>query len=258
MLSFILPLALAAPLVAPGAPLPDASSPVFAQSSEQEQETYAKLLEAYEAAETTWREAVRNAEDARQRKELRAEHPAAEFAERFAAMVRRGDGRGLLWELGVVRYLGYTKSKERKARELEILSELMGEHTGAEWFAEVLPVIVKQRRNLGPEKFEAYLRQIGERSRHPEIQAQAIFTLAQVWGRDEETQAAAMELMKTVAERFPDTEFGRQATDELFRLQYLVVGAEAPDFEASTFDGAAFNLSDHRGKVVVLDFFGFW
>jgi cytochrome oxidase Cu insertion factor (SCO1/SenC/PrrC family) len=36
------------------------------------------------------------------------------------------------------------------------------------------------------------------------------------------------------------------------------VGNLAPDFEAKDVEGKAFRLSDYRGKVVLLDFWGFW
>ena len=36
------------------------------------------------------------------------------------------------------------------------------------------------------------------------------------------------------------------------------VGNLAPDFEAKDVEGKAFKLSDYRGKVVLLDFWGFW
>lgn len=266
MLTLILPLALAGAPLLPlepsaadsGVSTPESAPFERARVPLQEQETYGELLRAYEAAEEAWRQALRDAEDAKARKTLRERHPAPEFAERFADVVSAGDGRGLLWELGAVRYLGYTKSKERKAREQELLGALVEDHCGAQWFNQVLPEIAKRRRDLGPQKLEAYLKRVGERSRHPEIQAEALFSLAQIWGRDEATREQSFELLADVGERFAATEFGRQALDELFRLQNLIEGALAPDFEATTFDGTAFRLSDHRGKVVVLDFFGFW
>jgi peroxiredoxin len=33
---------------------------------------------------------------------------------------------------------------------------------------------------------------------------------------------------------------------------------QAPDFESVDQDGVAFKLSDYRGKVIVVDFWGFW
>lgn len=37
-----------------------------------------------------------------------------------------------------------------------------------------------------------------------------------------------------------------------------LVGKPAPDFEVETLDGPRFRLSDHRGKIVVLDFWASW
>lgn len=36
------------------------------------------------------------------------------------------------------------------------------------------------------------------------------------------------------------------------------VGEQAPEISGEDVDGKAFKLSDYRGKVVVLDFWGFW
>jgi cytochrome oxidase Cu insertion factor (SCO1/SenC/PrrC family) len=38
----------------------------------------------------------------------------------------------------------------------------------------------------------------------------------------------------------------------------LAVGQFAPDIEGEDLDGVPFKLSDYRGKVVVLDFWGTW
>ncbi|MBL8857005.1 MAG: redoxin domain-containing protein [Planctomycetes bacterium] len=44
----------------------------------------------------------------------------------------------------------------------------------------------------------------------------------------------------------------------LFELDHLQIGQIPPDFEAIDENGVKFKLSDYRGKVVVLDFWGFW
>ena len=38
----------------------------------------------------------------------------------------------------------------------------------------------------------------------------------------------------------------------------LAVGKVAPEIEGADVDGQKFKLSDYRGKVVVLDFWGHW
>lgn len=45
---------------------------------------------------------------------------------------------------------------------------------------------------------------------------------------------------------------------ELFELRNLRVGKPAPDIEGEDLDGKKFKLSDYKGKVVVLDFWGDW
>ncbi len=51
---------------------------------------------------------------------------------------------------------------------------------------------------------------------------------------------------------------GKAAECNLFELRHLQIGMVAPDIEGEDIDGVAFKLSDYRGKVVVLDFWGDW
>ena len=48
------------------------------------------------------------------------------------------------------------------------------------------------------------------------------------------------------------------AKSELFELKNLSVGCAAPETEGEDVDGKKFKLSDHRGKIVVLFFWGDW
>lgn len=51
---------------------------------------------------------------------------------------------------------------------------------------------------------------------------------------------------------------GEQAKQELYELRHLRVGKVAPEIEGEDLTGVKFRLSDYRGKVVVLDFWGNW
>lgn len=51
---------------------------------------------------------------------------------------------------------------------------------------------------------------------------------------------------------------GDVAKQELFELRNLRIGKVAPDIEGEDLDGVKFKLSDYRGKVVVIDFWGDW
>ena len=79
----------------------------------------------------------------------------------------------------------------------------------------------------------------------------------------EKFNAMLEEMLGEVAEKYGDVKFGRStlgklAGDELYVTKYLTVGKVAPDIEGVDLDGEEFKLSDYRGKVVLLDFWGDW
>lgn len=51
---------------------------------------------------------------------------------------------------------------------------------------------------------------------------------------------------------------GEQAEHTLFELTHLAIGKPAPEIAGKDIDGKDMKLSDYRGKVVVLDFWGDW
>jgi cytochrome c peroxidase len=55
-----------------------------------------------------------------------------------------------------------------------------------------------------------------------------------------------------------DGPMGELADKALFAMRHLSVGKEAPEIEAEDTDGVVFKLSDYRGKVVMLSFWGDW
>jgi hypothetical protein len=55
-----------------------------------------------------------------------------------------------------------------------------------------------------------------------------------------------------------DRPVGDAANADLFEMRQLSVGHAAPEIEGEDIDGERFKLSDYRGKVVVLDFWGHW
>ncbi len=70
-------------------------------------------------------------------------------------------------------------------------------------------------------------------------------------------------LFEEVTEKYghldgPRGKLADAAKTQLFELKHLSVGKVAPDIEGEDIDGKAFKLSDYRGKVVLLDFWGHW
>jgi hypothetical protein len=79
-------------------------------------------------------------------------------------------------------------------------------------------------------------------------------------GIDKEVEA----LLERVQAEFKDVEasyggtLGERAAGDLFEIRHLAVGKVAPEIEGEDVFGKALKLSDHRGKVVVIDFWGHW
>ena len=79
--------------------------------------------------------------------------------------------------------------------------------------------------------------------------------MAEIRRHDAERSTALFE--KTVRE-FPGTDAAGKATRMLFEAKHLQNGMQAPDFVGKDIDGKEIRLSQFRGQVVLLSFFGFW
>ncbi|MCA9002567.1 MAG: hypothetical protein KDB61_11630 [Planctomycetes bacterium] len=70
-------------------------------------------------------------------------------------------------------------------------------------------------------------------------------------------------LLETVRDQFGDVQrwnstLGQLARGALFEMDYPQIGMLAPDVGGPDLDGVNFKLSDYRGQVVFLDFWGDW
>ncbi|MFN0007960.1 MAG: peroxiredoxin family protein [Planctomycetota bacterium] len=79
-----------------------------------------------------------------------------------------------------------------------------------------------------------------------------------------ETETRALELYERVVRDYADVPSSRAGTvgdaarATLHEMRNLVVGKVAPDITGEDIQGAVFKLSDYRGQVVMLDFWGHW
>ncbi len=82
--------------------------------------------------------------------------------------------------------------------------------------------------------------------------------------KDFQPDPAAQEaLYQTIIDQYAEVPYrkrklGKMAEGALFEIRYLGIGKTVPEIEGEDLDGEAFQLSDYRGKVVVLDFWGDW
>ncbi len=75
---------------------------------------------------------------------------------------------------------------------------------------------------------------------------------------DADAKAEAGEAIQKLAKEHPDSIPALMANAKDFVAKRLQIGMEAPDIAGTDLDGNSFKLSDYRGKVVVVDFWGDW
>lgn len=121
-------------------------------------------------------------------------------------------------------------------------------------------------------KDESRAAALAKKSKSPQIKAAcAMVPLADLVARQSRESLTEKETKKlvdglkaiqkdfaTVIDPRRKKSWGDVCTDLLFQIEHLSIGALAPEIEAADTSGVSFKLSDYRGKVVLLDFWGNW
>lgn len=119
---------------------------------------------------------------------------------------------------------------------------------------------------------QEFLRTVIKRATNKSVVGMACFNLAMSLRRSEtltkEGEREVITLLERVEKDFanvlfvapegPPARLGGLARPPLFEFKYLSVGKIAPEIEGEDIDGVKFKLSDYRGKVVLLSFWGDW
>ena len=129
--------------------------------------------------------------------------------------------------------------------------------------AEIADAVVALRYSrVDGAEIDGALAEILETSPHDGVRAAALFVrglrvLADESAGETDREAAFADLTKVI-ELAPKADIAAEAEGNLFEAKHLQVGMEAPDIVGEDLDGVEFKLSDYRGKVVMLDFWGDW
>lgn len=188
------------------------------------------------------------------------------FAGRFMALAQKHPkDPAAVDALLLVLNIGSEPDQERA------LTVLMTDHIQGETLGQKAESLAQS----GAPGAEKLLRAILAKSPHKEAQAKAAFGLAQQFkeradepglkpDQAQKLSKEAEDLFETVVQKYAHImgsrkePLGATAKRQLFELRNLSLGKVAPDIEGDDLDGKKFKLSDYRGKVVVLDFWGHW
>lgn len=249
------------------------AGPVLAQAGEtppaptqQDPEAvYQELARALNKAISDWRqEAIKAVKAARESgaadvPAIAMRPPTKEFIDRALALASDHAGTD-----AAVPFLAFVlkNANDEHAAVKQALKTLWADHSASAAIGKALAhVIGAGFQHDAQQEVEALLDAVIEDNADVDVKAQALITRGnlhlQIAENDRQRAAAATDIRKA-ASMTKNEEVLQQAKDALFEIEHLQVGCTAPDIVAKDTDGVDFKLSDYRGKVILLDFWGFW
>lgn len=216
----------------------------------------------FRQARDAWNKAFNKAredDDSKARARLLANRPAAPFVARFQAGANTYVGTAK-----AVPYLSWLVSNDRGEIAQASIKTLMENHITHPGIRPAVARIGGLRQAIGKEQARTWLDAVLAENPDPYVQAQARYTRAAAYvgvravERSEELRQLAIDDLNKAIAASDGQSLQGLAERLLFEAEHLEPGLEAPDIHGEDLDGIAFKLSDYRGKVVLLDFWGDW
>jgi hypothetical protein len=220
-------------------------------------ETYEQIIKGYEQARVDFFSKYRTAKTDEERQKLAADYPRPDkYAEQALSLAKENleddfAVKALVW--AAMNASGGPVGNEA----IELIQENFVE---SKELGSLCARLVYVRTPAAKKLLDAVL----EKNPHREVQAQACLAMANAaMPRGEGSTEKAEALFQQLADKYGDVKayrgtMGEMAERYLFELRNLTIGKVAPEIEGEDLDGEHFKLSDYRGKVVVLDFWGNW
>jgi|SoiMethySBSTD1v2_1073268.scaffolds.fasta_scaffold44196_5 hypothetical protein len=253
ILSALLLVTLAAP---PGAAEPAPTPAILAQEPAAQADPleaeFANLMKEARAASEAYQE--------QKKADPKTPRWEAGMWDKFQALADKGSGRAQLWLAQMAQHK-FEGKKEILAKKLELYGSLIEKFGSAEWADAIVARVLAEKKYFGMQELDKLLSQLKSSSKNPEVQAAALDALSTVLtgtaaGESERKRAA--EYKEELLKNYQETRVVARMNAKVFREKNLAVGMPVPDFASKDIEGAEFKLSDYKGKVVLLDFWGFW
>jgi len=255
-------LGLTGPAAAPPPPPP--------QEAQAETPTarFARLEAAAQAAQEAWRERLSElrkaaADGGPPVPEEAWTSPLIEFVPSFAAGARDHAGTAdavpfLVWLASNAVHLPEPSGEVGKGA----LRELLSNHAAAPELAEVTMLLGRLGSYFGAEQARELLARVEEATPSATVRGWAVYarltpTLDGAAVDSEEFLAAKAELLAAL-EGVEDSWLKTEAGNKIEVRERFSIGMVAPDIQGVDLDGTAFRLSDYKGKVLFVDFWGDW
>lgn len=258
----ILPLLFLAGTASPG-PVPNAllsadPAPLVKVTQGDITEAVQAAIDEFDKTFSAWVTKIRAAEGEEERDALFAVRPTADEAvKKLFPLIEtepasEGAFTGLKWIA-----TRDPAAPEHAARALSLLAK---HHVESEELKDIA-----MRATRGSIEMVPALGLIVKNSPHREVRGCAMLAMGILQVQDPESRKDGEKMLELVVAEYADVkvyggryEIGTMATGELYEARNLQIGMTVPEIEAEDIDGVDFKLSDYRGKVILLDFWGDW
>lgn len=249
------------------APIQDAA---VAPATDELQERYDALLKDYDSAIDAYRET----KSAARKKHMDAggsrsdfkSPPAIEgsFYPKFQAIADDGHAAADVWCLSNHSFSGL-KGDAAKTDKLKRYGSILDAKPGDDTFFKLLRPMKDDTRGpvplLNKRAAFAILDEIKAQAKGSALAARALEEkagIARPDGATAEQIAEAVVFYREIMAKYPDSVSAIRCKGPLFSAENLQIGMKAPDIVGQDHYGNDIKLSDFKGKVTVIDFWGFW
>lgn len=254
---------------------------------------YDALTEAWDAAQTAYIKALREYEAAQTQPATQADgapqppgpakpaEPLPEFSPRFKAYAEKHAKTPAAIEALVWLVTSTTEQRSKPAPSADAtwaIARLIRDHAGDPALEDEMKPLRYAVYAVGTDALEPLFNAVRAAQPSPAMKSAAAFNLAYGWyeqigaaaadGRRTanaaESEKAAggrtrgEQLFREIVRTYPGTPGAESAERYIFEIEHLQVGMPAPEITGEDVDGHEIKLSALRGKVVVLDFWGYW
>lgn len=220
----------------------------------------AEFTRVWRAWRTKNSAARRSGASATEQSALQAAEPTTRYIGKFqqGASRHRGTDRAIDYLQWI---LSWSWRHDRNAATAA-LDQLLRDHVDHPGMVRVAFSLALKARRAGFPRQKVLDAQelIANRAASPQAKADALYwrcyVIAGTDSKAAEKERALRDLATAIDSATPRIK--QQARGLRFELTRLQIGMPAPEIEGEDLDGVTFKLSDYRGKVVLLDFWGDW
>lgn len=220
---------------------------------------FKKLQAEYKTASDEYYRPLREAKTLQERQKVKLDpekHPAKTFIPRALELATKAAGT----DTGAQIHLWVSQlapSAGMKDEAKESIRTLVNEYPASPSLQRLAQSLEYGEQTYGAEFTREIIETIRDKAKDPAARAGAMLVMAS-WSLKQKDIEGAREQVQRIVKEYPETPARKRAEGMLFELDHLQIGMVAPDFDATDEKGQKFKLSDFRGKVTVVDFWGFW